>query len=66
MMGSVLFLLDADSAFLVWQVLIVQIDGEVFSTTPLTGQQWAACAGFGALGFVVRGLLSLIPPKSKQ
>ena len=48
------------------QVLIVQYGGEVFSTTPLSGQQWAVCAGFGALGFVVRAFLTLIPPKATQ
>ncbi len=46
------------------QVIIVQYGGEAFNTQPLTVAQWAACAGFGALGFLVRTALLLIPTRS--
>ena len=44
------------------QVLIVQYGGEVFSTTPLNSQQWAACVGIGAVSLLVRAGLRLLPP----
>lgn len=44
------------------QVLIVQLGGDVFSTRPLTGAQWAACTGIGALSLLVRAGLRLLPP----
>ncbi len=44
------------------QVLIVQLGGDIFSTRPLTAQQWAACTGIGAITLLVRAVLRLIPP----
>ena len=44
------------------QVLIVQFGGDIFSTKPLTAQQWAACTGIGAVTLIVRAGLRLIPP----
>ena len=46
------------------QVLIVQCGGEAFNTQALSLPQWAACLGFGALGFLVRSALLLIPTRS--
>jgi len=46
------------------QILIVQFGGNVFSTTPLDLQQWAACSGIASLGFIVRSLLLQIPPQT--
>lgn len=46
----------------VLQVVIVQLGGDIFSTRPLTGQQWAACTGIGAVTLLVRAALRLIPP----
>ncbi|BDA45515.1 Plasma membrane calcium-transporting ATPase 1 [Coccomyxa sp. Obi] len=52
-------ILGAEAAL---QVLIVQYGGDVFSTRPLTGAQWAACTGIGALTLLVRAGLRLLPP----
>lgn len=47
-------------AELALQVAIVQCGGTAFHTTPLTGAQWLACTGAGALTLLVRqGLLHL-------
>ena len=40
----------------------MQFGGEIFSTKPLTAQQWAACTGIGAVTLLVRAGLRLIPP----
>ena len=46
----------------VLQVLIVQYGGDIFSTKPLSVQQWAACTGIGAITLLVRAVLRLLPP----
>lgn len=48
------------------QVLIVQFGGEVFATEPLSGQQWGACVGIGALSLLVRGALCALPPHPRM
>lgn len=48
------------------QVLIVQFGGDIFSTRPLTAQQWGACTGIGAITLLVRAVLRLIPPHPQE
>ena len=50
----------------VMQVLIVQFGGDIFSTRPLTAQQWAACTGIGAITLLVRAVLRLLPPHTQD
>ena len=48
------------------QVLIVQFGGDIFSTKPLSAQQWAACTGIGAITLLVRAVLRLLPPHPNE
>lgn len=57
-----IFLIDRKNCALLLQVVIVQLGGNVFSTRPLSGAQWAACTGIGALSLLVRAGLRLLPP----
>ena len=43
------------------QLGIVEWGGEAFSTQPLTAEQWAVCAGFGAGGLALREVLRRVP-----
>ena len=52
------------AAELVLQVAIVQWGGDVFDTVPLRPVAWGACAGFGAVGLVVRAALARVPPRA--
>ncbi|KAL9020694.1 MAG: hypothetical protein Q9185_002142 [Variospora sp. 1 TL-2023] len=45
------------------QVVIVFVGGTAFSTTPLTGSQWAYCLILGLISIPVAMLLRLIPDK---
>ncbi len=47
-------------------MVIVQFGGDIFSTRPLTAQQWAACTGIGAITLLVRAVLRLIPPHPQE
>ena len=48
----------------------MQFGGEAFSVQPLSGQQWGACIGIGALSLLVRAALTALPtpglPKGQQ
>lgn len=45
------------SAEFACQVAIVQFGGDIFQTQPLSGPEWAACFGFGALALLFRPAL---------
>ncbi|CAD7699211.1 unnamed protein product [Ostreobium quekettii] len=47
------------------QVLIVQLGGAAFQTTPLTLTEWEVCVGLGALSLPVREVLRRIRPFEK-
>lgn len=56
----------AYALYIVLQVLIVQFGGDIFSTKPLSAQQWAACTGIGAITLMVRAVLRLLPPHPNE
>ena len=56
----------AHALYTMLQVLIVQFGGDIFSTKPLSAQQWAACTGIGAITLLVRAVLRLLPPHANE
>ena len=44
----------------------MQFGGEAFSVQPLSGQQWGACIGIGALSMLVRAALAALPTPGLQ